>query len=149
MVKIRKPFDYIEPEVYTSDMPEETKQSMRDECDLNELVKKYPNMIGYGMNALQSGEFADFTDLTYAPDDLQDALAAVDEVKARFAELPAVVRDRFGSNPMSLLTFLADSSNDEEAVKLGLKIKTDAKAEKLPADAGIDLPATPVPVEAE
>lgn len=140
MVKIKKVYDEIVPVTFKSDLPSETKQSMRDECDLNLLLQKYPNMLENGVAALQSGSFAGFSDLSYAPCDLQEAMTAVDEVNACFAELPAAVRDRFGSNPMSLLEFLSNSDNDEEAYKLGLKIRP----EKSPADAGIEIPATPV-----
>lgn len=140
MVKIKKPYDEIVAVEFRSDLPSETKQSMRDECDLNLLIKKYPNMLGYGLDSLESGQFATFDDLSYAPEDLSEAMAAVDEVKNRFAELPSAVRDRFGSDPLSLLAFLSNSANDEEAIKLGLKIKP----EKSTADAVEPLPATPV-----
>lgn len=143
MVKIKKPYDVIEPVVFSSDLPSETKQSMRSECDLNELIKKYPNMLGYGLDALETGQFASFADLTYAPEDLSAAMDAVEEVKDRFAALPSAVRDRFGSNPLSLLDFLSKSENDEEAIKLGLKIRP----EKSSADAEITQPATPVAEE--
>lgn len=145
MVKIKKPYDVIEPVVFSSDLPSETKQSMRSECDLNELIKKYPNMLGYGLDALETGQFASFTDLTYAPEDLSAAMDAVEEVKDRFAALPSAVRDRFGSDPLSLLDFLSKSENDEEAIKLGLKIKP----EKSSADAEITQSAAPVAEEVE
>lgn len=143
MVKIKKPYDEINPVVYHSELPSDTKQSMRDECDLNELIKKYPNMLGYGLDALQAGQFASFEDLTYAPADLADAMAAVEDVQTAFQALPSAVRDKFGSNPLSLLEFLSNSDNDEEAYKLGLKIKP----QNLSAGAEITLPATPVAEE--
>lgn len=145
MVKIKKPYDEIISVVFHSDLPSETKQSMRDECDLNLLIKKYPNMLGYGLDSLLSGQMSSFTDLTYAPADLQDAMAAVGEVKEKFAELPSAIRDRFGSNPLSLLEFLSNSANDEEAIKLGLKIKR----ENSTADAVEPLPAVPVAEQVE
>lgn len=144
MVKIKKPYDEIEAVVFHSDLPSETKQSMRDECDLNLLIKKYPNMLGYGMDALMSGQMSSFDDLSYAPADLQDAMAAVDDVKEKFAQLPSAVRDRFGSDPLSLLEFLSNSDNDEEAIKLGLKIRQEIST----PDAVDSLPATPVAPEA-
>lgn len=143
MVKIKKPYDVIEPVVFHSDLPSETKQSMKAECDLNELIKKYPNMLGYGMDALENGQFASFTDLTYAPEDLSAAMSAVEEVRDRFMALPSAVRDRFGSNPLSLLEFLSNPQNDDEAIKLGLKIKPEISS----ADAEITFPATPVAEE--
>lgn len=143
MVKIKKIYDEIVPVEFKSDLPSETKQSMRDECDLNLLIQKYPNMLDNGIAALQSGQFAGFEDFTMAPTDLQEAMDAVDEVQARFAELPAAVRDKFGSDPLSLLSFLSNPANDEEAVKLGLKIKP----ENLAVETGKELPATPIAEE--
>jgi len=37
--------------------------------------------------------------------------------------LPSDVRKRFSNDPAELIDFLADKKNDEEAIKLGLKIK--------------------------
>lgn len=145
MVKIKKPYDEIVAVEFHSDLPSETKQSMRDECDLNLLIKKYPNMLGYGLDALANGNMASFTDLTFAPEDLQDAMAAVDDVKEKFAALPSAVRDRFGSDPLSLLDFLSNSDNDEEAIKLGLKIRPENSV----ADAIVPLSATPVAEQVE
>jgi len=36
------------------------------------------------------------------------------------ASLPSKIRDRFGNDPSQLLSFLADSSNKDEAISLGL-----------------------------
>lgn len=140
MVKIKKVYDVIDAQVFVSDKPSETKQSMKSECDVNDLIKKYPNMLDNGLSMLQSGQFAGFDDLSLLPGDLQDAMDLIEEANSRFMELPSRVRDRFDNNPEQLLEFLSKSENLEESYSLGLRIRPENSVSE-----AIELtPATPV-----
>ena len=54
--------------------------------------------------------------------DFAECMQKVAKAKMEFAELPSHIRSRFGDSPVALLEFLADSNNDTEAIRLGLKV---------------------------
>lgn len=92
-----------------------TKQSFKDECDINRIMKKYQNTgvlpVGIGV-----GQYGDFYDV----DDYMSAQLVVKRAEAQFAALPSAVRARFSNSPAALLAFVADKANYDEARKLGL-----------------------------
>ena len=93
-----------------------TRQEFAAECDINRIVAR----IGAGLAAPAVCPSPVFQDVSTIPDNLQDALELVRSSSELFASLPAKVRDRFANNPSQLFAFVADASNREEAVKLGL-----------------------------
>lgn len=96
--------------------PSRTKQSFRDECDINRIV---PNFQAKGtVPPMANGKpsYGDFTNAT----DYQEAMNQVIAADRSFYELPAAIRSRMQNSPAFLLDFLADPANQEEAVTLGL-----------------------------
>lgn len=93
-----------------------TKQSFKDECDINNIMKRYNATGDISHLNMRMPEYGDFS----SPVDFQSALNTVMESEAMFADLPAHLRDRFGNDPKQLLEFLADDANREEAVSLGI-----------------------------
>lgn len=93
-----------------------TKQSFRDECDVNQIMKRY-QMTGIlpGQDRMAMARYLDCTEV-----DFQKAMLTVASAKQAFDALPAVVRERFANDPARLLAFLDDPENRAEAVKLGL-----------------------------
>lgn len=115
--RVRKPYDASE-DVGISFENEETltQQQFADECDINNIMKRYQATgVLMHVNAARP-EYGDFSD----PVDFQSALNTVIEAEMMFAELPADLRDRFGNDPKQLLEFIADDANRDEAVKLGI-----------------------------
>lgn len=97
-----------------------TKGSFKDACDINVLMRKY--------QAANNSEFlrdsrgfcdGNFGDVSSVPQ-YQEARNRLIEAEEAFQRMPALVRERFKNNPEGLLSFLADSKNQDEAVKLGL-----------------------------
>lgn len=98
-----------------------TKQEFRDECDINNIIKKFQRtgvLPVNGSRAIQ-GDFSDVPDY-------QTALNMVSQVEGAFAELPAKVRERFQNNAAQLMSFLDDPRNRSEAESLGLIEKKEA-----------------------
>lgn len=96
-----------------------TKQSFKDECDIKKILEKHRKTgVWSGITGVYARKplTGDFT----ASVDFQNAMNLVADAKQQFAQLPAKVRDRFINDPSRLLDFLNDSSNEEEAIKLGL-----------------------------
>lgn len=86
------------------------------DCDINNIIKRYTKG---DMSAVRSGGvFGDVSGLG----DFRECMEKVRNANEAFASLPAEVRDRFSSDPALLIDFLRDSKNDEEAIKLGLKV---------------------------
>lgn len=93
-----------------------TRQEFRDECDINHIVAR----AGAGLVNLQIPAAPLFTDVSEVPSDYQECLEHLFNADEQFASLPSRVRERFGNDPSQLFSFLADSANRDEAVKLGL-----------------------------
>lgn len=92
-----------------------TKQSMRDECDINNILRKYVKTGTIAHGNRFRGSYGEFPSM-----DFRDALHKIMEAEAMFQELPAMVRRRFQNDPANFLEFVQDSSNEEEMRKLGL-----------------------------
>lgn len=93
-----------------------TKQSFKEECDINNIMRKYERtgvLDHVGTSVPQYGEY--MGSMSY-----QESLNAILFAQAQFADLPAELRARFGNDPAELLAFMEDAGNLDEAVKLGL-----------------------------
>lgn len=103
-----------------------TQQSSRDECDINcivERAKKGADIAHINPSAPMYDDFVGFPDF-------RESMLMVTQANTMFMRLDARIRERFGNDPGRLLDFLADVSNRDEAISLGL----------------IDAPVDPVPV---
>ncbi len=100
-----------------------TKQSFRDECDVNFIMNKWQRTGEIPADQLgkMRPEYGDFSN----PNDYMTALNQVLEAQEAFASLPAFLRDRFANEPANLLRFLSIPENQEEAIKLGLATAPD------------------------
>lgn len=99
-----------------NELPSMAQQQFKDECDINNIMKKYQSTGQFLHTTSKQGRYADFSDIK----DYQEMLDTVRYADAAFLELPAQVRARFQNNPAELLSFLQDKSNYDEGVKLGL-----------------------------
>lgn len=98
-----------------TDHPSMTRQEFKDECDINNIMKRYLRTGVINHLNRHEGRYGDFPAA-----DFQSALELVHEGRALFDELPAKVRARFDNNPGSFLAFVQDEGNREEATMLGL-----------------------------
>lgn len=138
MPKFRTPYNY-DTDVAShltgldcSDDPSRAQQHMKDECDINTLVKTYART---GMIPGQ-----DLPAMVFELDeivDYQTAMNAVLESQRAFGKLPSNVREYFHNDPAHLLSFLNDENNRAEAERLGLTIQKAVdkpQPEPVPAD---------------
>lgn len=98
------------------------KQSFVPECDINNILKQYKltGQIRHISNKAAQGAYQDLPD----NHDFQDAMNLVLAAQASFATLPSHVRARFLNSPAEFLAFMADPSNQDEMIKLGLATDT-------------------------
>ncbi|AXH77469.1 MAG: internal scaffolding protein [Microviridae sp.] len=98
-----------------------TKQSFKDECDINVLMRRYESsgVLPVDVSTASYGDFSEAPDFMAAQNILRRA-------EAQFASLPSRVRERFQNDPAHFLEFIAEEANYDEALKLGL-LKAEAK----------------------
>lgn len=96
--------------------PPRTKQSFKDECDINIMLKTYQKtgaMPNINPKVALYGNFSLITDL-------HTAITQVKDAEQAFMAYPSQLRKRFGNRPENLINFLEDPDNHDEAVELGL-----------------------------
>lgn len=131
MVKVvlRAPFAYdadavsLENGLACDPDESKTQQSAEAECNINEIVRRFGLTGEMPENFVMPQWGVDATGAL----DFHAAMNAVREAEAAFMTLPAEVRVRFGHDPGSLMSFLEDEKNRDEALKLGLLAKPPEK----------------------
>ena len=111
-------YNYVSPKGITFKKPSMTHMEFQDECDINRIMDRYmrTGVLSDPMSMARPMTYGDFSNLG----DYQSNMNKVIEAREVFDRLPAKVRERFGNNPASLLAFVMDSNNREEAISLGL-----------------------------
>lgn len=94
-----------------------TQQQYKDDCDVNIIMERYmkTGMMPQSVAPMLEGDFSNLP--SYA-----EAMQTVIDAQDMFMEIPAKIRLKFENDPQQLINYLADPSNDEEAIKLGLKL---------------------------
>jgi len=116
--------------------PSRTKQSFKDECDINRIMKRWQKtaVLEHVRDGMPS--YGDFTNAT-------DYKTAADQVKAAneaFMQMPANVRQRVDNSPAKFLDFIGDPENRSELVELGL---LEADRVNSPVSGGSPTPPAP------
>ena len=102
--------------VRISDFGEDmAKQSMKDECDINQIMARYIKTGVLEHVRTYSPEYGYATGL-----DFKEAMDLVVGAQAMFSELPSAIRKRFANDPAQFLDFVSNPDNVEELRKLGL-----------------------------
>jgi len=99
--------------------PSLTKQSFKDEVDVNNIVARYKKtgQLPGHLSTVQPM----YGDVSSVPS-YQDALNTVLTAQATFMALPSAVRSRFDNDPGKLLAFISDPKNAKEGVSMGLLV---------------------------
>jgi len=114
-INIRKPFHPVDVDGISFDLQEgKTKQSFKDECNINAIVKKY-RRTGQMPGVRENGIYSDNSSM-----DLFDAQLIVAKSNTMFNELPSEVRNKFGNNPVKFLEYAENPANQEGMIELGL-----------------------------
>lgn len=93
-----------------------TKQSFRDECDINNVIRKWKatGVVTHVRDAMP--QYGDFMSV----EDYQTSCNKILSAQEAFQGLSSTIRARFANDPAQLLAFVADANNLDEAIKLGL-----------------------------
>lgn len=103
----------VRPTVDTG--PGLTKQSFKDESNINFIMKKYQKTGTVNFVANTQPEFMEIPAI-----DFMSAMNTVIRANEMFGDMPSSLRKRFNNDPAEYLAFMEDPSNLDEMVKLGL-----------------------------
>lgn len=119
MPKFRTAYDRDLVEGITFDEPSMAQQHFKDECDVNNILRKYEStgLVTHVANGTPS--YGDFSSVL----EFQQAQNILIEAQDAFEALPASLRKRFDNDPSVMLEFIENPDNREEAEKLGLVTK--------------------------
>lgn len=119
------------------DGPGRTKQSMKDEVDINNIARKYGLTGMLAQVAERPPMYGTFEGVF----DFQTAMNAVRAAQESFDSLPPDVRERFMNDPQRLLEF-AEKADEAELVKLGFVERKPVEPAPPAAPAGAPGPAS-------
>ncbi len=92
------------------------KQSMKAECDINNILKRYAKTGLLTPVNKRPPMFIDVSDVG----DYRTAIENVRAAETEFMRLPAAIRARFGNDPAVFLDFAVDPANEQEMRDMGL-----------------------------
>lgn len=98
-----------------SAIPSCAQQQYKDSVDLVTMLKRFGQGAPMPTNYVPP-TYGDYSGVM----DYKTSLDTVRAAAENFMSLPARVRDRFKNDPQSLLAFMADPANHDEAYSLGL-----------------------------
>lgn len=120
-----KPYAKRERVQFTTTGPSMTKQSMQQDCDINNILAKYQK-TGLITHVRAGGGYEDLpNDLDY-----HNSLNIVMEAQASFDALPSTVRREFDNDPARFLSFVADPDNVDRMRELGIVRPAEPTAKK-------------------
>lgn len=121
--KFRTPYNITEPYPgITTPGGSRTHQSFKDECDINNIVRKAHQNGFFGHVSKAVPQFGDFTEVP----DYQSALNMVIDAKQKFLEIPARIREKFDNDPNKFIEFVSNPANGDQLVAWGLATKREA-----------------------
>ena len=102
------------------DSPSLTKQSFKDECNINNIISKYEN------HGILPGNIHQNATYSYAPNlELKEALDLVKNHQENFEDLPENIQEIFGQNSNNYFEFLDKFESAPESFYEAFKSKSD------------------------
>lgn len=118
-----------------------TQQHMKDETDIRKIIDKYDRtgLIGHVQRGV--AQYGDFSEIN----EYREALDIIANANATFAELPAVIREKFANDAGAFLEFATNPENLEEMQVMGLAPKPEPKVSDVPSPSEAPAEDTPAP----
>ncbi len=90
-----------------------TKQSFKDETDVNQIIAKHTRMGTLSHLEQWGGEYGDWGDFNF-----QEAQNQIARANSMFEQLPSAVRNKFSNAPEKFLEFVNDPENADNLHKI-------------------------------
>ncbi len=100
------------------------KQSMADECDINNIMARYQTTGALTHVRDHAGDYGFASSI-----DFTEAMQIVAKGNSMFEELPSSIRSKFKNDPARFLEFVQDEGNEDEMRELGLLPQAEDDAE--------------------
>lgn len=139
-------YDHADPVIDFTGEESLARQEFATDCDINNIIKRYQAtgvLIDPSTPRTRKPLFGDFSNIP----SYQQYLDIVLDAQQRFDSLPVEIRARFNYDPGALLSFVKDTHNRDEAVRLGL-IEAPAKPVSPAGFPGVAEPSTTAPSSA-
>lgn len=92
-----------------------TKQSFKDECDINNVMNRYLSTGEVPVLNERAPQYLDVTGIEF-----QEKMEFIAGAKTLFQELPSSIRNRFQNDPAQFLDFCSQKKNRPEMAEMGL-----------------------------
>jgi phage internal scaffolding protein len=114
-----------------------TKQSFKDECNINKIIAKFhkTGVIDH-LNKYQ-GRYEDCDGTEF-----RDAMEKIAKASTMFEELPSSIRTQFENDPAKFLDFTTNPENLEEMRDMGLAPPANVEPEPIPMPEALRGPQT-------
>ena len=89
-----------------------TKQSFKDETDINNIIEKHTRMGTLSHLEQWGGQYGDLSDF-----DFQEAMNQQAKANTMFEQLPAKTRAKFANSPEKFFEFVNDPKNKDDLAK--------------------------------
>lgn len=101
---------------FVTSEPSKTRQSFKDECDINNILARYVKTGICDHVARRGPEYNDID-----PIDFETAMQIIADATTMFNELPSPTRLAFNNDPREFLTYVQDPANASELHKYGFE----------------------------
>lgn len=117
VIVIRQPYDGQRNRVTVSfDAPDRAKQAFADECDINNIVRRFEET---GLVEHVNGRPPRYEDLVNVTN-YYDAMLEIRAAEEAFMDLPARIREQYDNDPGKLIEALHDPAEHDRLVELGV-----------------------------
>lgn len=113
----------------------QTKQSFKDETDVNLIIEKHTRMGTLSHLEQWGGQYGDLADF-----DFQEAMNQQAKANSMFEQLPSETRNKFANSPEKFFEFVNDPENANDLAK---KLPELAKPGTRPLPTNAEAPETP------
>lgn len=100
-----------------------TKQSFKEECDINTIMGRYMRTGELPMLNVSYPQYLDCSGM-----DFENHMQFISGAQSMFNELPSDIRNRFKNDPAAFLDFCSDENNRPQLAEMGLLSADAARA---------------------
>lgn len=111
-----------------------TKQSHKQECDINSIVRQFENTGMIEHRREYEGSYAEFEEF-----DFHEAMNIVAAATEMFETVPAKIRKRFSNDPAEFLDFVQKPENREQMYEMGLAVRPEPETRKAAPEMGLPI----------
>ena len=102
-----------QPKTFDGKQDHRTKQSFKEDCDINNLLKRAQREGSLSHLAKYEGEYGDFANV-----DLHQAMNQITRGRQIFSELPSEMRREFNQDPVEFFKFVNNPDNVDKLTDL-------------------------------